>query len=464
MSVSPCDREGPWHSKITLERSPIYALPALGEDRDELESLTSYLQRLSFSLNLFCGDLINHILLPRVTAHIKASSLRACKVSHSLNGSGKYANAFEQALSEIWPNQSLPKPATFSFLTPLIGDVPRRLVSEYLQWCPACLKEQNGEYFFPLYWQSSLSHSCTTHKLQLTNRCHVCNKGIRQIVSINYPGICPYCGTKLEDAPLKKSVPKELFYSEQIRLLIKSRDELKCNDINHNWMSFIKTLACKSRNISKLEATLGLCDTQLSQWIRRSRPELLGVLKLSKSVKINVADILLGSPLDMSFDDLGEITTAKSKVSLKRSKLEVESIRRSIRASIDIGLSTSLKAAAKNAGVSTGFIDYHFPDLAAELKVMSAKTARQAKKKFNSNLQNEINKSVQSYFEINHIFPSVNQVKDILSSTPGNSTISLAHLLVAKNTLRSRQTQSFEGFRYSFSRDHNYESNIKGGS
>jgi len=162
MSVSPCDREGPWRSKITLERSPIFALPALGEETGELESLTSYLQRLSFNHNIFCGDLINHILLPRVAAKIKASSLRACKVSHSLNGSGKYANAFEQALSEIWPNQSLPKPATFSFLMPIIGDVPRRLVSEYLQWCPACLNEQNGEYFFPLYCEftAALRESC----------------------------------------------------------------------------------------------------------------------------------------------------------------------------------------------------------------------------------------------------------------------------------------------------------------
>ena len=279
MSVSPCDREGPWRSKSTTERSPIYALPALGEDRGELESLSSYLQRLSFKHNLFCGDFVNHILLPRISEKIKTSSLRLCKVSHSFNESGIYANSFEQALSSIWPNHLLPKPTTFSFLTPLLGDMPRRLVSEFLQWCPQCLKEQE-EYFYPLYWQSALTSCCTRHKSQLINRCHNCDKKIRQIVSIGYPGICPYCGASFKEAPANQATVKQLYDSEQIRLLVQSHHVLERANLNLNWKSFINDLAIKYGNISKLENLLGLCETQLSQWLRRSRPELAGMLRV----------------------------------------------------------------------------------------------------------------------------------------------------------------------------------------
>ncbi len=76
MSVLTCDREGSWRSRNKKERSPIYALPALGNDEGGRECLTGYLQRLAGKHHLFCGDM------------------------------------------------------------------PRGLVSEYLKWCPECLKEQ----------------------------------------------------------------------------------------------------------------------------------------------------------------------------------------------------------------------------------------------------------------------------------------------------------------------------------
>ena len=41
MSVLACDHDGPWHSQMRMERSPIYAIPALGNNEDGRESLTS---------------------------------------------------------------------------------------------------------------------------------------------------------------------------------------------------------------------------------------------------------------------------------------------------------------------------------------------------------------------------------------------------------------------------------------
>lgn len=458
MSVSPCDREGPWHSTSTPERSPIYALPALGEDRGEPECLTSYLQRLSFKHNLFCGDFVNDILLPRVSAKIKTKSLRLCKVSHSFNGAGIYAREFAQALSEIWPNHSLPKPATFTFLAPLLGDMPRRLVSEYLQWCPQCMKEKD-ECCFPLYWQSALTSCCRKHQSLLVNRCHQCGKGIRQIVSIGYPGICPYCGAKLEDAEVTPATKEKLYSAEQIRLLIQNRRNLESTNINRNWKSFIHALAAKSGNISKLEATLGLCDTQLSQWLRRSRPELSGIIKLSKSLHIDVVDILKVQTQDNSFSNIVPIQYTRATTCHKRSKQEVEDIRLRIRAYIDNGVSHSMKSAAKYAGVSIGFIDYHFPELAIELKALAKKEIRKNKSQLQTNLRKAISDEVQSYYEINRVFPSVNQVKEALSTTPGNSAISLAHLALAKNSIKLRFPQYLGSFSGSVSSDHNHESN-----
>jgi len=41
MGVLACDHDGSWHSQKRMERSPIYALPALGKDEGERECLTS---------------------------------------------------------------------------------------------------------------------------------------------------------------------------------------------------------------------------------------------------------------------------------------------------------------------------------------------------------------------------------------------------------------------------------------
>ena len=183
-------------------RSILYCLEPIGLGTATVESLTSYMVRLSFEQSIAVKDLVtSHLMVgfsrdyfhsPRGT---RSSSW--ARASRAINGVGVWAR---DAVSSL---QSLVQRPDLHFLTMLpCADVipPRGLLKDSREWCSACYREwhDNGSPIHdPLLWFLRPVRMCARHRKELEKTCPRCRRSIQPLSSQMVPGFCPHCGSPL---------------------------------------------------------------------------------------------------------------------------------------------------------------------------------------------------------------------------------------------------------------------------
>ncbi len=202
-------------------RSRLYRLEPIGMGTPEVESLSSYLNRLAQAHCVTVSALIAHELVPQLGTPASARARRAAALvrgvprglgqplAQRIYGLGRTAATWVDGLEGLTGRRDL------RFLTLLVWrDVlpDRHLFSPRLRWCPACFDAwlTTGDMLYdPLLWKLNPITTCVRHQRRLRSRCRACQQRPTTFSGRSRPGYCSRCGAWLGTAGRADLQPDE---------------------------------------------------------------------------------------------------------------------------------------------------------------------------------------------------------------------------------------------------------------
>ena len=178
------------------ERSTCYPLEPMCMDSIDVESLTSYIQRISEAHTISITNLVKHLIFPTIYAegtqgYSENDLYRPYYKSYSINGFNQQALFFLRAIKELTKRKDL-EGLTWLKLGPLLsqGDIKVQR-----HWCPVCINEQRIEIrvYEKLIWSLKSVTICLKHNCYLESNCPVCKKENKQLDLYSVIGYCSKC-------------------------------------------------------------------------------------------------------------------------------------------------------------------------------------------------------------------------------------------------------------------------------
>ena len=207
-------------------RRRLYSLEPIGIGTPEVESLSSYLNRLAQAHCVTVNALIAHELVPHVGTKAPASARRAAppsrgvprglgqQLAQRIDGLGRTAATWVNGLEVLTGRRDL------RFLTLLAWrDVlpNRHVFSPVLRWCPACFDARvttEHTLYDPLLWKLNPITTCVRHQRRLRSRCRACQQQPVAFSGRSRPGYCSRCGSWLGTEGRADLLPDERLREE----------------------------------------------------------------------------------------------------------------------------------------------------------------------------------------------------------------------------------------------------------
>ncbi len=191
--------------------SRLYSLEPIGIGNPLVESMTSYIIRLSEAHSVYPRTLITHEIVPLLkqpslyqNGHIVYANLTAyLEKSSVLNGNSTQTSDMIQALEQLTARHDL------RFLTMLTWQYVfsrKKLPRRTRAWCPICYQEwrdKNQILYEPLLWSLEVINVCHQHRLRLQTHCPNSRCNILQPPLSRHaqPGYCSRCDSWLGNLP-----------------------------------------------------------------------------------------------------------------------------------------------------------------------------------------------------------------------------------------------------------------------
>ncbi|MGN4633765.1 TniQ family protein [Bacillus cereus group sp. MYBK34-1] len=376
---------------IYSQRSQLYGLKPIGINTPYVESLTSYLIRLSEVHQVYPSSLISYVIAPILDKEFIINS--ATRGGNRFYDGARTMNSFgSNALDMIDALTSLTEVKQLDVLTlaPMKGVVPsRHLLKNHLSWCSICYEEQLNNksiIYTPLLWKLKMVNTCSKHKCKLKMECTSCHKRIPILHRKSRNGYCPYCSTWLGteisidqdldylniDYKITLMTEKIIRYKEEIANLTNEQQIVK----NINYL--VNTY--EEGNMQRFAKNLNLAKTTLWDWCNgKVLPPLFRVLEICCLFDV--------SPVSFYIED---ISVNKEKVVFNAECHTRETKKRERKFDYDVALSIlqkyaqysdsniSMNVLAKQLGYSKRTLYDHFPNLC---KAISAKNTGVIKEK-----------------------------------------------------------------------------------
>jgi hypothetical protein len=184
-----------WHFRDSLlpARSCLFSLPPINVGTFDVESLTSYISRLSFEYLLFPTSLLKYGLPENMTFPVNIKKAKKLHLSNGKNGMNELTDALVNALQQATMRDDL----YFTTLLTWKDKVSEKnLFHSHKFWCPVCFYEQKNESginYEKLIWALKPTTKCLKHQRILENKCSNCNRLLSVFTSRTRPGYCSNC-------------------------------------------------------------------------------------------------------------------------------------------------------------------------------------------------------------------------------------------------------------------------------
>ncbi|PTC13415.1 TniQ family protein [Bacillus wiedmannii] len=415
---------------IYSQRSQLYSLHPIGVEGAYIESLTSYLIRLSEAHQVYPSALISYVIAPILNKEFLIYSTarggnRFYDGAKTMNGFGSNALDMVGALEKLTKVQQLGI-LTFAFIKEVIP--LRYLLKNHLAWCPVCYEEQlntGNAIYNLLLWSLEMVNTCSKHRCKLETECFLCHKKIPILHRKSQNGYCPYCNTRLGAEANFNKCSDENNFDYKITLLaekiIKHKEQIKISASkqqvirNLNYLVDIYT----EGNMQEFARKLNLAKTTLWDWCNgKALPPLSRVLEICYLFDM--------SPVSFYIED---VSVNKETVVFNAECQTRETKKREIKFDYDTALSilqkyahhsdsnVSMNELAKQLGYSKRTLYKHFPNLC---KVISAKNADGIKEKANQVYVSNrlvIDQQVESLIQ-QGVYPSRRRIEE-MANKPG---------------------------------------------
>ncbi|MBD2230974.1 TniQ family protein [Phormidium tenue] len=288
--------------------SRLYSIQPIGCGLPNVESLISYISRLSEAHCVPTGLLVMREIAPLVKPEY--SSLGESRAggldkifanqTRAVNGFGDWASGMVNAVEELTCRTDLSQLTLLSWqkAIPL-----KNLLKQQRAWCSICFEElldNSSVLYEPLNWSLDVLKLCSKHKIPLSNVCPHCQKTNRPLSWHSRPGFCSKCREWLgASAYISTSLelrPKAVESEEQLHC-IKCVNDLFCippDQFTDKIRFFIANHLChfvegvSSGKFSYLAQVLGTSITQVERWRKgHSTPTLGSMINICYKLKID---------------------------------------------------------------------------------------------------------------------------------------------------------------------------------
>lgn len=298
-------------SPVHVPGSRLYQLDPIGVGSPLLESLTSYVARLSGEHRVSPSTLVRKQILPSLNRPLLTRdgspvSTFLGQQSVALNGLTETARTFVQALEELTLRRDLALLTMLPYKEALSGV---SLLRRTKAWCCTCYEEwrEAGQVIYePLLWLLSVVTLCPRHALPLEVRCpHLdCARQQFPLTAQGQPGYCPWCGrwvgSKKNCGNLKltdEEQAKQLQDSEMVGALLAATSHASARFLKGLFAWIISTCVDQlaEGKASVLAHQLQVESSTIQQWQRgRNVPQLETLVKVAAALNISLFDLLVG--------------------------------------------------------------------------------------------------------------------------------------------------------------------------
>ncbi|WP_129125939.1 TniQ family protein [Geomonas oryzae] len=293
---------------VTPRRSRLYNLKPIGIGTPFVESLTSYIVRLSNAHCVNVSTLVAKEIAPFMTQTY--SNRRAVSGFFNrcaaINEFGMIASTFIRAIE----NLTLRKDIIFLTMSPWEKVLTTLNLSRQIQaWCPVCYAEwrKTGQIiYFPLLWTLDSVTVCPRHYQKLETTCPFCNNYMYLIEGFLRPGFCAKCnnwlGTLVDKLKCQSDTPssetlERVWLAEEIGTMLAFSPQFVFLPNIHIFAESLR-LAIKhfsNGNSCEFARLVGVEYYTLRNWIQTgySIPRLCLLGKICRSLGKGIIDFIL---------------------------------------------------------------------------------------------------------------------------------------------------------------------------
>lgn len=354
----------------------LYDLQIQGAGTSEVEAISSYIFRLAGAHATSPGKILGLALERFPTSLLKSTCVAANTSLNSFVRPNRTTAAVVDLLARATGRTSAElEPTTFLCLSDSLGR-GMQMFSQRPRWCPACIADlrRDGKPYYKLKWQIMIERACDIHQIELRERCRACGADQGSRGYVMDLSVCAQCLTPLTDVqksdiawiPSRKDISELIGYVASIGEVRFSKARIS---------GLVRTLhddAVRDGNQDMLYKVVP------QQEMKRAASEshtltLNSALHVASALGITLLDLLQGNWLETNrqlfFDAMGK---ARPDPRYKQPHKPIDktqllpAMSDALHAMAQVPNPT-LRAFARELGVSVGALWYHFPELTREI-------------------------------------------------------------------------------------------------
>lgn len=355
-----------------MKRSIFYNLALLNDGSGNVESLGSYIQRLSVLHNIKPLTLFTE-LMARSSDH-KFTPHAVANISYCWNIHGGAKNG-RKILSDLQRSTSVDlSNSTFARFTHVFSDVSL-VKTKGSFYCPDCISNKDKILYSKLLWECQIVSCCPDHKIKLRSS-KVCGSPKAKHLPVQQrpisPGVCNQCGSMrftCIDANREPASESEVWIALQVKRLIESYPPL------HGY-SFDLLISGINQAVDYLyegSPVIATRKTQLGRttvfgWLHNNhKPSLSQLIQFCHNSNLDLVELMLGRCVLLCGEHRAPQQPFKLNRIYRRSDLSDASVSKCIRRAAVQPTPPTVRSVAKSLGIHPDTPRRRFPEETTEL-------------------------------------------------------------------------------------------------
>lgn len=359
-------------SEALPRRTALAPLKPLGLGTMQVESLSSYFQRLADQHSISPKLLAREFVLPRLGVNNRVGEVQADRYWRSsfFNTMGEVPLQWCRILGELTGVVGLRRMT----LLPVHGLVGLwGCASEARRWCPRCLEasEADGQPYGQLLWEIGCVKACPTHGIPLVSD-HGC--GAEEVIPPlrikPLPHLCRACGRSLSLSPaadLPLADEADVSFARTIgELLASPLFSEGLREADRTIADFLADVIQSYEGGNGLRAArrIGASKGELSDWLhRRHLPSLPHAARIAGTYGVPLSDVLVGKEGNRSNPHLCRKTPRPTSFRPYQRRFRVDNIVEQLQQFLTLPTPPSESEAAGMVGTSSKELRRLYPEL-----------------------------------------------------------------------------------------------------
>lgn len=405
-------------SKEETRRSTLYSIKPIGVGTPFVESLTSYIGRLSESHCVLPSKLVKEVISLELKIDYVYNNIikdNNFEDINYVNSCSYIALDFTSALERL----TLRTDIIYLTLLHWKGLDVKGVLLHYKQWCPSCLSKWKSEinlYYEPLIWFIRHIDYCPFHNVYLVNECPNCKRKIPVFKNVFRIGYCSYCNYQLDKAGAlviedKEDIKWKKSVFNSISELIINYDLLANIDFKTRIRELINEILLETTNgnITHLAEYLNINTGTIWDWKEGNHtPSIDNILKLSYILDLSIISLLKGEKIKRNRINTVGLKQFKNK---KKGKFDYFKIRSVLENSINQYPPLSFSEICRSFGHNPSNVRRRFPSLAKKISNRYMEYQRDIRYLKEKVLCEEIKEVSESLLK-EGVFPSWNKIRE----------------------------------------------------